>query len=94
MCVHGVQAVYCTTELCLSVDKLKEEGKTEGKERSQCTEAMSMQCTFYQLLKLTILTERASLKLASTSHLRGGGKGLLRDILSGGVRNGFYLERV
>ena len=21
MCVHGRQAVYCTTELCLSVDK-------------------------------------------------------------------------
>ena len=27
MCVHGSQAVYCTTELCLSVDKLKEEKK-------------------------------------------------------------------
>ena len=23
MCVHGSHAVYCTTELCLSVDKLK-----------------------------------------------------------------------
>ena len=34
MCVHGSQAVYCTTELCLSVDKLKEE-KT-GKERCKC----------------------------------------------------------
>ena len=24
--MHGSQAVYCTTELCMSVDKLKEEG--------------------------------------------------------------------
>ena len=39
MCVHGSQAVYCTTELCLSVDKLKEEEKTTtGKERCPCTE--------------------------------------------------------
>ena len=31
MCVHGSQALYCTTELCLSVDKLKEEkNKKEG----------------------------------------------------------------
>ena len=27
MCVHGSQAACCTTELCLPVDKLKEEGK-------------------------------------------------------------------
>ena len=37
MCVHGSQAVCCTTELCLSVDKLKEE-TTTGKERCQCPE--------------------------------------------------------
>ena len=30
MCVHGSQAVYSTTELCLSVDKLKEDGKTNN----------------------------------------------------------------
>ena len=51
MCVHGSQAVYCTTELCLSVDKLKEEGKNNNKEGT-----MSMLCTFCQLLKLRILT--------------------------------------
>ena len=33
MCVHGSQAVYCTTELCLSVDKLIEE-KNRHKERT------------------------------------------------------------
>ena len=32
MCVHGSQNVYCTTELCLYVDKLKERKKTR-KER-------------------------------------------------------------
>ena len=37
MCVHGRRPVYCTTELCLSVDKLKKE-KTTGKERYYCTE--------------------------------------------------------
>ena len=37
MCVHESQAVYCTTELCLSVEKLKEEKKT-GKERCLCAE--------------------------------------------------------
>ena len=31
MCVHGSQAVYCTTELCLSVDKLIEEQKKQGR---------------------------------------------------------------
>ena len=33
MCVHGSQAVCCTTELCLSVGKLKEE-KTNNKEET------------------------------------------------------------
>ena len=37
MCVHGSQAVHCATELCLPVDKLKEEKKT-GKERCWCIE--------------------------------------------------------
>ena len=34
---------------------------------------------------------RGSLKLLSSPHLRGGNKGLLRGILSGGVWNGFLL---
>ena len=34
---------------------------------------------------------RGSLKLLSSPHLRGGDKGLLRGILSGGVWNGFLL---
>ena len=37
---------------------------------------------------------RGSLKLLSSPHLRGGDKGLLRDILSGGVWNGFLLSFV
>ena len=37
---------------------------------------------------------KGSLKLVSTPHLRCGGKGLLRDILSGGGRNGFFFECV
>ena len=35
-----------------------------------------------------------SLKLLSSPHLRGGDKGLLRGILSGGVWNGFLLSFV
>ena len=35
MCVHA-KAVYCTTELCLSVGQAEE--KTTGKERFYCTE--------------------------------------------------------
>ena len=31
MCVHGNQAVYCSTELCLSVDKLKKQKQQQGK---------------------------------------------------------------
>ena len=38
MCVHGSQSVYCTTELCLSVDKLNEEKTTTRKERCKGTE--------------------------------------------------------
>ena len=38
MCAHGSQAVFCTTELCLSVDKLQGEEKTTEKELRQCTE--------------------------------------------------------
>ena len=30
--------MYCTTDLCLSVDKMKKEKKTTGKERCWCTE--------------------------------------------------------
>ena len=37
---------------------------------------------------------RGSLKLLSSPHLRGGDKGLLRGILSGGVWNGFLLSIV
>ena len=37
---------------------------------------------------------RGSLKLLSSPHLRGGDKGLLREILSGGVWNGFLLSFV
>ena len=39
MCVHGSQAVYRTTELCLSVDKLKKKRKKKtGEERCQFTD--------------------------------------------------------
>ena len=51
MCVHGSQAVDCTTELFLSVDKLRKKKTTTGKGRCQCT--------FCQLLKLRILTDEA-----------------------------------
>ena len=37
---------------------------------------------------------RGSLKLLSSPHLRGGDKGLLRKLLSGGVWNGFLLSFV
>ena len=38
MRVRGESAVYCTTDLCLSVDKLKKEKKETGWERCLCTE--------------------------------------------------------
>ena len=41
MCVHGSQAVYCTTELCLSVDKLKEE-KKKGRNDVSVQRSMSI----------------------------------------------------
>ena len=58
MCVHGSQAVYCTTDLCLSVDKLKKE-KNNNREKNDVSvqRSMSMECTFCPLSKLRLLTD-------------------------------------
>ena len=59
MCVHGSQAVYCTTELCLSVDKLKKEKKrTLFVYRSQ-------------LLKLRTLTSETPEGRSATFRIQG-----------------------
>ena len=42
MCVHGSQAVYCTTELCLSVDKLKKKKQQQGRNNVSVLRSMSM----------------------------------------------------
>ena len=46
--MHGSQAVYCTTELCLSVDKLK-------KEKKKHREGMLLAYTL-SIVKLRVLT--------------------------------------
>ena len=57
MCVHEIQAVYCTTELCLSVDNFEEETKQQGRNDIGAQRSTSMWwCTFCQLLILRILT--------------------------------------
>ena len=63
MCVHGESTVYCTTDLCLSVDKL-EEGKKQqhGRNDVSVQRSMSILCTVCQLLKLRILTPPARLE--------------------------------
>ena len=49
MCVRGSRAVYCTTELSLSVDKLKK--KKLGRNDVGVQRSMSMTCTFCQSVK-------------------------------------------
>ena len=48
VCAYRGQTVYCTTEICLSVDKREKDSKRR-KERCQC--AVFMQCTFCHTLK-------------------------------------------
>ena len=65
MCVHGSQAVSCTTELCLSVDKLKE--KTQGRNdvpvQKQCCSEHSVNCqteSTYTPARLVALVQKLS----------------------------------
>ena len=56
--------MYCTTELCLSVDKLKK-NKKQGRNDVGVLRSVSMYCTFCQLLKLRILTTLLDWKRSS-----------------------------
>ena len=63
--------MHCTTELCLSVNRLKEEKTTNtSKERCKGTEAM-LKCTYCQLLKLRTLTKEVfSVKNVMFCHIQ------------------------
>ena len=59
--MRGESTVYCTTDLCLSVDKLKKEKKQQGRNNVGVKMSVSTWCAFCafcQLLKLRILTNK------------------------------------
>ena len=60
-CVQNL--LYCTTDLCLSVNKLK---KKEKENNVSVQKSMSTKCTFCHLLKLRILTHPARQSIRPT----------------------------